>query len=371
MPEIALENLSVHYARVEAVRDVSLTVRDREYCVLLGPSGCGKTSILRAIAGFVSPAGGDVRIGGQSVVRLYPGDRDVAMIFQNYALYPHLTVRGNFAFPLQAQRLPAQEADAKVVEIAQLLHMTHLLDRYPRELSGGEQQRVALGRALVRRCPTLLLDEPLGNLDAKLRVEMRASLKQLQRQLGITAIHVTHDQTEALALADRIVVMNDGQVLQIGTPDEIYDRPANRFVAQFVGTPAMNLLRCRVVRRDDAIFLQGEDMAIQAPPSEASALAKRVGEEADVGVRPEHVRLCEFDERCEAAGVVVVTEPQGNELIVDLQVGERLLRARAPREQIGAFARPEAKVGVSFPPERLHIFDAETERRIEAGAEAD
>jgi multiple sugar transport system ATP-binding protein len=368
MPEIALENLSVRYGRVEAVRDVCLTVRDREYCVLLGPSGCGKTSILRAIAGFISPAGGDVRIGGRSVVRLYPGDRDVAMIFQNYALYPHLTVRGNFAFPLQAQRLPAQELHERVMEIAQLLHMTHLLDRYPRELSGGEQQRVALGRALVRRCPALLLDEPLGNLDAKLRVEMRASLKQLQRQLGITAIHVTHDQTEALALADRIVVMNEGQVLQVGTPDEIYDRPANRFVAQFVGTPAMNMLRCRVVRREGAIVLEHEDMAIQVPPFEASALTQRVGEEADVGVRPEHVRLCEPGEEGAATGVVVVTEPQGNELIVDLQVGERLLRARGPREQIGPFVSPGAKVAVSFRPERLHLFDASSGDRIEARA---
>jgi multiple sugar transport system ATP-binding protein len=404
MPDIELRDLTIKYGATAAVSGVSLDVLDREYCVLLGPSGCGKTSILRAIAGFAALAAGAIRIGGRDVTRLYPGDRDVAMIFQDYALYPHMTVRGNFAFPLQAMRLGRAEQEQRIREVAQLLRMEDLLDRYPRELSGGQQQRVAVGRALVRRCPVLLLDEPLGNLDAKLRVETRASLKRIQRDLAVTAVHVTHDQVEALALADRIVVMEQGEIRQIGSPEQVYERPDNLFVAQFVGTPAMNVLPCRLQQEGERWLLVGAGFHVpvehrrsrlcstpwstaappndrraakpDGPPWRSSDLATSPGcvppplanyrdRAILLGIRAEHVRLAPEPGPDYFPAQVYVTEPQGSEVIVDMQVGGEIVRARGDKEEWAFAAQGQTEVYAAFPFPRAHLFDPDTHRRIE------
>jgi multiple sugar transport system ATP-binding protein len=375
MPDIELRDLTIKYGATAAVSGVSLDVLDREYCVLLGPSGCGKTSILRAVAGFVAPAAGAIHIGGRDVTRLYPGDRDVAMIFQDYALYPHMTVRGNFAFPLQAMKMGRAEREQRIREVAQLLRMEDLLDRYPRELSGGQQQRVAVGRALVRRCPVLLLDEPLGNLDAKLRVETRASLKRIQRDLGVTAVHVTHDQIEALALADRIVVMEEGEIRQIGSPEQVYERPDNLFVAQFVGTPAMNVLPCRLTREGERWLLAGAGFHVHvgsaaagstaAPGCVPPPLANYRDRAILLGIRAEHVRLAPAPGPDYFPAQVYVTEPQGSEVIVDMQVGGEIVRARGDKEEWAFAAQGQTEVYAAFPFPRAHLFDPDTHRRIE------
>lgn len=355
MPTIEVQGLGLRYGPSVAVHDVSMHVNDGEYCVLLGPSGCGKTSMLRMIAGFVPPTQGTITIDGRDVTRLYPGDRGIAMIFQSYALYPHLTVRQNFDFPLKAARLPASERAERIHEAADLLHLSELLGRYPRELSGGQQQRVALGRALVRRCRILLLDEPLGNLDAKLRIEMRSVLKRLQRDLGMTAIHVTHDQVEAQALADQIVVMESGYIRQAGSAEELYDRPVNRFVAGFLGTPAMNFLEGRPSA--DRMRVEGEGWEFPCP--ERRALPSRV----TVGVRPEHLNVHLKQTVGSFPAEIYVMEPQGNELIIDLAVGEQILRARAGRADWPRRPQMNETVYLTAASAAMHFFDTETGER--------
>ncbi|RLE52516.1 MAG: glycerol-3-phosphate ABC transporter ATP-binding protein, partial [Candidatus Methanomethylicota archaeon] len=240
MVKIHLEHVTKVFGEVVAVDDVTLTIREKEFMVLLGPSGCGKTTTLRIIAGLEEPTKGEVYIDDQPVTYLPPKDRDIAMVFQNYALYPHMKVYDNIAFPLKLRKYPKEEIDKMVKEVAEMLHIEDLLDRMPKQLSGGEQQRVALARALIRRPKAFLLDEPLSNLDAKLRVVMRAELKRLQKELGVTTVYVTHDQAEAMTMADRIAVMKDGKVLQVGSPADVFNKPVNLFVAGFIGSPPMN-----------------------------------------------------------------------------------------------------------------------------------
>jgi multiple sugar transport system ATP-binding protein len=352
MAFVFLDGLTLRYGDVVAVKDVTLEIEEGEYCVLLGPSGCGKTSILRMIAGFVRPEKGRIYLAGRDITDLYPGDRGVSMIFQNFALYPHLTVFGNLAFPLWAAKAPKEEVRKRVEEIARMLHIEDLLDRYPRELSGGQQQRVAVGRALVRKSDLLLMDEPLGNIDAKLRVEMRAQLKRLQRDLGITVIHVTHDQLEAQAVADKIVVMNEGMILQIGSPEDVYYHPKNLFVAGFVGTPAMNFIEGEISK---GTFLS---KVFELPLPEGMELED--GREVVLGIRPEHLKISLSPFPGSLHARVYVVEPQGGEMIVDVRIEGMIWRVRCSREDLGSVPEQEQDVWIQIPPQLVHIFDKET-----------
>ncbi len=329
-----------------AVDRLSLDVADGELLVLLGPSGCGKTTALRMLAGLEHPDSGDIRVDGRSVLGLEPKDRDVALVFQSYALYPHMTARENIRYPLTVRRLAPAEREARVAQVAEMLSLTPLLDRRPARLSGGEQQRVALARAIVRQPRVFLMDEPLSNLDAKLRTHTRTELKALQRKLGTTMIFVTHDQAEAMTLADRIAVLDRGRLLQLGTPDDLYARPANLFVAQFIGSPPMNVLDAAV-----------EDGALVAEGVWRLPLARRVDAPAvRVGIRPEAIAL-DAPSPDGPSVEVLVSEPLGSETIVDVTVGAALVKVRvAPEVRPG----PGTRVRLRADPAALRLFDATT-----------
>ena len=292
MAEVILENVSkVFPGGVQAVKSMDLNIRDQEFIVLVGPSGCGKSTTLRMVAGLEEITEGQISIGGTVVNNVPPKNRDIAMVFQNYALYPHMTVYKNMAFALKLRRYPKAEIDARVRDAAKILDIQELLDRKPKALSGGQRQRVAVGRAIVRKPKAFLFDEPLSNLDAKLRVEMRAELKRLHRTLQTTTIYVTHDQEEAMTLGDRIVVMKDGLVQQCGPPLEVYDTPANRFVAGFVGTPPMNFFQGRLVEDGGSVLFDEGSVRLRLTEGQSQKLAGAVGQEAVLGVRPEAMAL--------------------------------------------------------------------------------
>ena len=364
MASVTVEDVTVRFGGNTVLDSIGFEVDDGEFCVLVGPSGCGKTVTLRVIAGLTRPHRGRVYMDGRPVDHVPPGDRDVAMCFQTYALYPYMTVRENWTFPLRAARLPEDEIRRRVEMVTELLHMGPLMDRYPRELSGGQQQRVALGRALVRRPRVYLLDEPFGNLDAKLREEMRAKVKKLQMDLGITTIHVTHDQVEAQAMGDKIVVMDVGTIQQVGTPEEIYEEPANLFVAGFIGTPPMNFIECTLSRREEALIVRHPRFELPLPPAKAARIQEQ-GKEGSVilGVRPESIRLSPRPEEGIPAEVYVL-EPQSNQLIVDLKFDDMILKAREVQERLGFEPRLNQPVAMWFDPERIHLFDKATGRRI-------
>jgi multiple sugar transport system ATP-binding protein len=289
--KLVLENLSRRFGAVEAVTDVSLSIGDGEFVVLLGPSGCGKTTTLRMIAGLEEVSAGNIYLDGQRLNDVLPAERNIAMVFQNYALYPHMTVYNNMAFGLKMRHTPKPEVKARVARAADILGISHLLERYPRELSGGQRQRVAVGRAIVRDPRVFLFDEPLSNLDAKLRAQTRVELLKLHRQLGATSVYVTHDQIEAMTMGDRIVVMHDGSVQQVGAPMEIYRKPANRFVAGFIGTPPMNFFRAGVISEGGQPSLRGEGIRIPLAPEQAESLGSRGDDEVLLGIRPENLLL--------------------------------------------------------------------------------
>src|SRR6202163_1257850 len=291
MGQVVLKGINKFYESVHAVRDVNLQIRDKEFVVFVGPSGCGKTTTLRMIAGLEAISSGDISIDGNVINELAPMDRDIAMVFQNYALYPHMSVYDNMAFGLKMRKFEKPEIDQRVREAADILGIGELLKRKPRQLSGGQRQRVALGRAIVRHPRVFLFDEPLSNLDAKLRVQMRVELKKLHLRLGTTAIYVTHDQVEAMTLGDRVVVMKDGVVQQVGEPLELYNRPANRFVAGFIGSPAMNFAKVGVAEENGAIYAVGEGLRLTLPAALAARLRSYVGEEVTLGIRPEDLLL--------------------------------------------------------------------------------
>lgn len=360
MTRIDIESVSVRYGSRFVLEDVTFRVEDGELCVLVGPSGCGKTTLLRVIAGLTRPARGQIRFDGRPMNAVSPGERDIAMCFQTYALYPNMTVRENWAFPLRMERLPEPEIRRRIAEVAELLHMGPLLDRYPHQLSGGQQQRVALGRALVRRPRVYLLDEPMGNLDAKLRIELRAHLKRIQKERGITTIYVTHDQADAQALGDRMVVLHEGRVQQVGAPQEIYDRPDNLFVARFIGSPPMNLIPCELAYRDGRpclIHPQFElpvpDLFLDVPPPARPVV---------LGVRPEALRICHDGPGIPAE--VYVIEPQGDEVILDLRIGDHLLKGRFPQESLGFRPQLNQRLAIIFDPKALRLFDPRTGLRI-------
>ncbi|MCS7241587.1 MAG: ABC transporter ATP-binding protein [Candidatus Caldatribacterium sp.] len=364
MATLVLEKLNLWYGKhTHAVRDVDLVVEDGELCVFLGPSGCGKTSTLRMIAGFVKPTSGKIYLDGEVINDLYPGDRNVAMIFQSYALYPHLTVREQLAFPLRAKRVPRQEIAKRVEEIAHFLHLEDFLDRYPQELSAGQRQRVAIGRALIRKPKLFLMDEPLSQLDARLRVEMRANLRKLQQELRITTIYVTHDQTEAQGLADKIMVMHQGRVQQVGKPIEIYENPENLFVAGFVGMPAMNFLR-GVLSRGKGVEFRGNGISIALSSGLGERVAPLEGREVILGVRPEHLVLARGQGENVIRGEIYVVEPQSNEYIVDVRVGGETVKVRLDKRECASPPRPGEVVEVAFEDRFLYLFDPVTEKRL-------
>jgi multiple sugar transport system ATP-binding protein len=358
MAEVMLENVTkVFPGDVVAVKNLNLRIRDAEFIVLVGPSGCGKSTTLRMVAGLEEITSGTVRIGGKVVNDVPPKDRDIAMVFQNYALYPHMTVYKNMAFALKLRRLAKSEIEERVREAAEILGIGGLLDRKPRALSGGQRQRVAVGRAIVRQPEAFLFDEPLSNLDAKLRVEMRAELKSLHRRLKTTTIYVTHDQEEAMTLGDRIVVMRDALVHQCGPPLEVYRSPVNRFVAGFVGTPPMNFFAGRVVRDGDVFFDEGT-CRIRLPQAKAEAMGGQVGRDVILGVRPEAMSLHgegRFAGRDNALPVrIAVVEPLGEKMDVIAATGKHeKIVARVDAER-GVSGGQESRLYLDI--EKVHFF---------------
>ncbi|MGI8485710.1 MAG: ABC transporter ATP-binding protein [Thermomicrobiales bacterium] len=340
-----------------AVRDLFLKVIDGELLVMLGPSGCGKTTALRMIAGLEEPDYGDIQLDGRSVVGLEPKDRDIALVFQQYALYPHLSVRDNMLYPLKVRKTPATERKSRVEQVAGMLGLGKLLSRKPGQLSGGEQQRVALGRAIVRKPKVFLMDEPLSNLDAKLRDQTRTEIKALQRELATTMFFVTHDQAEAMVLADRIAVMNFGELQQVGTPDDIYGFPTNLFVAQFIGSPPMNLFP--VERNGDHMTGPG-GWQIPAPEALKHTTAS---ENLTLGLRPEAILLTLTPSQAvdEQAARVYLTEPLGSEVIINVRIGEKVLKVRSAPEIRPA---PGDTVWLRPDPRGIRLFDTDTGQAI-------
>jgi len=363
LARVVLKNVTKKFGDVVAVSDVSLEVDDGSFLVLLGPSGCGKTTTLRCIAGLETPDNGEIYIGDRLVNDLPPKDRNIAMVFQSYALYPHMKVYDNMAFPLKMRKLPKDEIEKRVKESAEMLRIAHLLSRKPKELSGGERQRVALGRAIVRNPEVFLMDEPLSNLDAKLRVYMRAELKRMQKELGVTTVYVTHDQVEAMTMADEIAIMNLGLLQQLGNAFEVFHSPENLFVAGFIGSPPMNFLKCTLGEKDGSYLLDAGSFALPL----TDALGKTIKEKATsseliLGVRPEDISLEKKRTAKEFVNAeVYVTEPMGSEVIVDLKVGEEILKVKTPPDikiSIGD------KMWIGFNEDRIHIFDKSTEKAI-------
>jgi multiple sugar transport system ATP-binding protein len=350
-----------------ALRSLDLDVPDGAFLVLLGPSGCGKTTALRVLAGLELPTAGTVHIGERDVTRMQPRDRDIAMVFQSYALYPHMTVGENIAYPLRIRGLSKADRRAGAAKVADSLEIQHLLDRRPRHLSGGQRQRVALARAIVREPAVFLMDEPLSNLDAKLRTSMRGEIKRLQKRLGTTTLYVTHDQAEAMTMADLVAVMRDGELQQLAPPDEIYDRPANRFVAAFVGNPPMNVLDGAVDAATHSFALGEQRLELGAELGSACASAGATA----IGIRPEDVEIVPQGDAGSLAGEIYVVEPMGNETLVDVRLGDQRLMARATREFAAPIGSPigvrvALKSACFFGPEgttALHRSDRASQRR--------
>jgi ABC-type sugar transport system ATPase subunit len=336
--QIDLQDVRKEFAGgVVAVNDVNLTIGEGEFMVLVGPSGCGKTTLLRSIGGLEKVTAGTIRIGDRDVTRLEPADRDLAMVFQNYALYPHMTVRKNLGYGLRVRKTPRKEIARRVEEAAKLLGLEELLDRRPGQLSGGQQQRVAMGRAIVREPAAFLMDEPLSNLDAKLRVQTRAEILKLQKRLGTTTVYVTHDQVEAMTMGDRIAVMSGGVIKQLGTPKEVFENPRNVFVASFVGSPAMNL--------------------VPAPLVDAG------GAGLTAGFRPEHVQLANgaTGDSVSFSGKLEAVEYLGEEQLVHVLTNDRIVLAKLPTETLLHMGEQRS---FTVPRSRLYLFDAETEERV-------
>jgi len=352
--EVILSHVSKNYGEVNAVDDIDLKVPDREFLTLLGPSGSGKTTVLRLIAGLEKATAGNIYIGERLVNDISPRERNVAMVFQSYALYPHMTVYENLAFPLKARKLHSAEIRKRVTETATILGMPKLLNRKPRQLSGGEQQRVALGRAIVRNPSVFLMDEPLSNLDAKLRMQMRAELIRLQRRLGTTLIYVTHDQLEAMTMSSHVAVMQSGKVVQLDTPENVFSRPADIFVAGFVGSPSMNFFNCSLVEDNGKHKLVGDLFSYPISTDIGQSIQKSSsGKQLVLGVRPAHVRLSKSDTGWIEAEVYA-REPIGEEVIVDFRLGEEVYKGTAAagfRAEIGD------KIYVWFDERHIHVFE--------------
>ena len=368
MAGVTLNHVYKRFGNVIAVNDANLDIKDKEFIVLVGPSGCGKSTTLRMVAGLEEITEGTISIDDKVVNDVPPKDRDIAMVFQNYALYPHMDVYNNMAFGLKLRKFPKAEIDRRVKEAARILGIENLLDRKPKALSGGQRQRVALGRAIVREPKVFLMDEPLSNLDAKLRVQMRSELSKLHNRLQTTIIYVTHDQTEAMTMGDRIVVMKDGIIQQVGAPLEIYDHPNNVFVAGFIGSPAMNFFDVRLVQEDDKLYIDAETFKVRVPDKvvhEAKGLEAYVGKEVIFGLRPENIEdkafAPEAPEDMVVTASVDVTEPMGAEVYLYLSSGKHSFVARVePQTQ----AKDGTSHQVYFKMDKMHLFDPQTEKAI-------
>ena len=367
MASVTLKNVyKIYSGGVTAVTDFCLDIEDKEFIILVGPSGCGKSTTLRMIAGLEEISKGELYIGDQLANDVAPKDRDIAMVFQNYALYPHMTVYDNMAFGLKLRKTPKDEIKRRVEEAARILDISHLLDRKPKALSGGQRQRVALGRAIVRDPKVFLLDEPLSNLDAKLRAQMRTEIAKLHKRLGTTFIYVTHDQTEAMRIGDRIVVMKDGFIQQVDTPQNLYDLPVNEFVAGFMGSPQMNFIDATLVKEGADYYVTFGAAKIKVPANKANdEIANYVGKEIVFGIRPEDVHdepeFIEKHPESRATADVEVTELMGAETYLYLTCEGYPLTARvSPRST----ARPQDEIDIAIDPNRIHLFDKETENTI-------
>lgn len=359
MARVTIEHLSKHFGDVRAVDDLSLEIPEGSFITLLGPSGCGKSTTLYCIAGLEEATSGEIYFDGQPVTEFSPKDRDAALVFQDYALYPHMNVHDNLAFALKMRKTPKTDVRKRVDVVASLLGIERLLDRRPAQLSGGQRQRVALGRALIRDAAVFLMDEPLSNLDALLRVNTRTEIKRLQRELGKTTIFVTHDQEEAMVLSDRIAIMRDGVLNQFSTPDETYNAPVNTFVAGFIGNPRMNFLKGSLTSVNGGVVLDTGEMSIPLPGERANAIDAD-GTAVTVGIRPEHLIVSPPVAGAAIARVDLI-EPVGPVTYLDLTIGSRSIRASVAgshRYQIGE------EVSVNFQPNTIHFFDSATGNRV-------
>jgi multiple sugar transport system ATP-binding protein len=363
MARVLIRNLNKMYDQVHAVKDVSLEIRDKEFLVLVGPSGCGKTTTLRMVAGLESITSGQVLIGDTVVNELPPMDRDIAMVFQNYALYPHMSVYDNMAFGLKMRKVERAEIGKRVQAAADILGIQDYLKRKPRQLSGGQRQRVALGRAIVRHPQVFLFDEPLSNLDAKLRVQMRVELKKLHNRLNTTAIYVTHDQVEAMTLGDRVVVMRGGVVQQVGEPLELYNAPVNRFVAGFIGSPAMNFAVARVRNGEGGLRADSFGFGIDVPAEIGARLWPHVDRDVTIGIRPEDLQIANESHPAGLCfdAVVEVVEKLGAEILLDVRVGDQAMVAAV---EPTVRAQRGDKVRFTLRPDRLHFFEQTSEIAI-------
>jgi ABC-type sugar transport system ATPase subunit len=358
---VAIRGVTKSFGEVTAVDDLTLEVADEEFLVLLGPSGCGKSTALRMIAGLEEPTKGTIEIGDRTVNDVEAKDRDIAMVFQSYALYPHMTVRRNIEFPLKSRRVPKEERDRLVDEAAGVLGLSDLLGRKPAQLSGGQRQRVALGRAIVRRPQAFLMDEPLSNLDAKLRVQTRAELIELRRRLRATIVYVTHDQVEAMTMGDRIAVLDQGVLQQVGGPQEVYARPANLFVARFIGNPPMNTVTGEVTRVDGGVGVRVPGGVLPCSPALSAAVERNGLKKLVLGVRPEDLV---FDDSGQLRATVTVVEALGHErhVICRLQDGQMVIVRQAASAEAPAVRR---EIGITADPANVHLFDAGSEERVD------
>ncbi len=372
MASVKLTNVQkVYDNKVIAVNDFNLEIKDKEFVVFVGPSGCGKSTTLRMIAGLEEISGGTIEIDGEVVNDLQPKDRNIAMVFQNYALYPHMTVYDNIAFSLRIKKLPEEEVYARVTNAAEILGISEYLLRKPRALSGGQRQRVAIGRAMVRDSKVFLMDEPLSNLDAKLRNQMRAEIILLRQKLDTTFVYVTHDQTEAMTLGDRIVIMKDGFIQQVGTPEEVFERPGNLFVAEFIGAPKMNIMRTQLLLEDGKYYVTPFGAKIEVDGINGQLLKEKGVEAGEIilGIRPEHIELAEADGAEVVKGKVLVNEMMGSELHLHVSTGDGTkIIARTPTLELSHEDRKQLKNGypvqLIFPAKALYFFDPETEKNL-------
>ena len=365
MARVLLKGVEKQYPNgFKAVHGINLDIEDGEFMVFVGPSGCAKSTTLRMIAGLEDITGGEIYIGDKLVNDVPPKDRGIAMVFQNYALYPHMTVYENMAFGLKLKKMPKSDIDKRVKEAAEKLEITNLLDRKPKEMSGGQRQRVALGRALVREPEVFLFDEPLSNLDAKLRVSMRVRITQLHHELKTTMIYVTHDQVEAMTMGDRITVLNAGKIMQVDSPLNLYHAPKNKFVAGFIGSPTMNIVDATLVEKDGKIYADIDGMELEIVGEKANKVRSHVGKKVAFGIRPESVEVVDNESSTAKPGEVLVVEQMGNEEFIYFTINGKQMTCRVNVEGVADTTSRRGRQMFNFDTSRCHIFDAETEENI-------